>query len=36
MAHTIEWGPLAPEQGATVSMLGPKRYFYKSAKWLGD
>jgi DMSO/TMAO reductase YedYZ molybdopterin-dependent catalytic subunit len=34
MAHTVESGPLPPEHGGPVRMLVPKRYFYKSAKWL--
>ena len=34
IAHTVEGGPLPPEHGGPVRMLVPKRYFYKSAKWL--
>ncbi|MGA9839468.1 MAG: molybdopterin-dependent oxidoreductase [Thermoplasmata archaeon] len=33
-AHTVEGAPLPPEHGGPVRMLVPKRYFYKSAKWL--
>ncbi len=35
LAHTVEGAPLPPEHGGPVRMLVPKRYFYKSAKWLG-
>ncbi len=34
VAHTVEGGPLPAEHGGPVRMLVPKRYFYKSAKWL--
>jgi DMSO/TMAO reductase YedYZ molybdopterin-dependent catalytic subunit len=34
VAHTVGGGPLEPEHGGPVRMLVPKRYFYKSAKWL--
>lgn len=34
VAHTAEGAPLPPEHGGPVRMLVPKRYFYKSAKWL--
>ena len=34
VAHTYDSAPLAPEHGGPVRMLVPKRYFYKSAKWL--
>jgi DMSO/TMAO reductase YedYZ molybdopterin-dependent catalytic subunit len=34
LAHTVEEGPLPAEHGGPVRMLVPKRYFYKSAKWL--
>ena len=34
IAHTVGGQPLAPEHGGPVRMLVPKRYFYKSAKWL--
>jgi DMSO/TMAO reductase YedYZ molybdopterin-dependent catalytic subunit len=34
LAHTVEGAPLPPEHGGPVRMLVPKRYFYKSAKWL--
>jgi DMSO/TMAO reductase YedYZ molybdopterin-dependent catalytic subunit len=34
VAHTVEGAPLPPEHGGPVRMLVPKRYFYKSAKWL--
>lgn len=34
IAHTVEGGPLSAEHGGPVRMLVPKRYFYKSAKWL--
>jgi DMSO/TMAO reductase YedYZ molybdopterin-dependent catalytic subunit len=33
-AHTADGTPLAAEHGGPVRMLVPKRYFYKSAKWL--
>jgi DMSO/TMAO reductase YedYZ molybdopterin-dependent catalytic subunit len=35
LAHTVDGVPLPPEHGGPVRMLVPKRYFYKSAKWLG-
>ncbi|MGA8276212.1 MAG: molybdopterin-dependent oxidoreductase [Thermoplasmata archaeon] len=34
LAHTVEQAPLPAEHGGPVRMLVPKRYFYKSAKWL--
>ncbi len=34
VAHTVEGAPLPAEHGGPVRMLVPKRYFYKSAKWL--
>ncbi|HZY92465.1 MAG TPA: molybdopterin-dependent oxidoreductase [Thermoplasmata archaeon] len=34
VAHTFDGAPLASEHGGPVRMLVPKRYFYKSAKWL--
>jgi DMSO/TMAO reductase YedYZ molybdopterin-dependent catalytic subunit len=34
VAHTYDGQPLPPEHGGPVRMLVPKRYFYKSAKWL--
>ncbi|MFZ0892743.1 MAG: molybdopterin-dependent oxidoreductase, partial [Thermoplasmata archaeon] len=34
LAHAVEGHPLDPEHGGPVRMLVPKRYFYKSAKWL--
>jgi DMSO/TMAO reductase YedYZ molybdopterin-dependent catalytic subunit len=34
VAHTYNDQPLAAEHGGPVRMLVPKRYFYKSAKWL--
>jgi DMSO/TMAO reductase YedYZ molybdopterin-dependent catalytic subunit len=34
IAHTYDGQPLAAEHGGPVRMLVPKRYFYKSAKWL--
>jgi len=34
LAHTVEGAPLPPEHGGPVRVLVPKRYFYKSAKWL--
>jgi DMSO/TMAO reductase YedYZ molybdopterin-dependent catalytic subunit len=34
LAHTVEGAPLPDEHGGPVRMLVPKRYFYKSAKWL--
>jgi DMSO/TMAO reductase YedYZ molybdopterin-dependent catalytic subunit len=34
LAHTVDGGPLPLDHGGPVRMLVPKRYFYKSAKWL--
>ena len=34
LAHTFDGQPLAAEHGGPVRMLVPRRYFYKSAKWL--
>ena len=34
LAHTVEGIPLPPEHGGPVRMLVPRRYFYKSAKWV--
>jgi DMSO/TMAO reductase YedYZ molybdopterin-dependent catalytic subunit len=34
VAHTVAGAPLSPEHGGPVRMFVPKRYFYKSAKWL--
>jgi DMSO/TMAO reductase YedYZ molybdopterin-dependent catalytic subunit len=34
VAHTYANAPLPPEHGGPVRMFVPKRYFYKSAKWL--
>jgi DMSO/TMAO reductase YedYZ molybdopterin-dependent catalytic subunit len=34
LAHSAEGIPLSLEHGGPVRMLVPKRYFYKSAKWL--
>jgi len=34
VAHRANGEPLAPEHGGPVRMLVPRRYFYKSAKWL--
>jgi DMSO/TMAO reductase YedYZ molybdopterin-dependent catalytic subunit len=34
LAHTVEGAALPTEHGGPVRMLVPKRYFYKSAKWL--
>ncbi len=34
LAHTVEQAPLPSEHGGPVRMLVPRRYFYKSAKWL--
>jgi DMSO/TMAO reductase YedYZ molybdopterin-dependent catalytic subunit len=34
LAHSVDGVPLPPEHGGPVRMLVPKRYFYKSAKWL--
>lgn len=34
IAHTYDEQPLPQEHGGPVRMLVPRRYFYKSAKWL--
>jgi len=34
LAHSVEGAPLPKEHGGPVRLLVPKRYFYKSAKWL--
>ncbi len=34
VAHTYDGRPLPSEHGGPVRVLVPKRYFYKSAKWL--
>jgi DMSO/TMAO reductase YedYZ molybdopterin-dependent catalytic subunit len=34
IAFKVSGRPLEPEHGGPVRMLVPKRYFYKSAKWL--
>jgi DMSO/TMAO reductase YedYZ molybdopterin-dependent catalytic subunit len=34
LAHSFDGQPLPAEHGGPVRMLVPKRYFYKSAKWL--
>ena len=34
VAHSYAGAPLPPEHGGPVRMFVPKRYFYKSAKWL--
>ena len=34
LAHTYDGKPLAPEHGGPVRMFVPRRYFYKSAKWV--
>ncbi|MCI4346651.1 MAG: molybdopterin-dependent oxidoreductase [Thermoplasmata archaeon] len=34
LAHTYEGAPLPAEHGGPVRMLVPRRYFYKSAKWV--
>lgn len=34
LAHRANGAPLPPEHGGPVRMLVPRRYFYKSAKWL--
>lgn len=34
LAHSVDGGPLPLDHGGPVRMLVPKRYFYKSAKWL--
>lgn len=34
VAHSADGIPLPPEHGGPVRMLVPRRYFYKSAKWL--
>ncbi|MCI4351129.1 MAG: molybdopterin-dependent oxidoreductase [Thermoplasmata archaeon] len=34
LAHSVDGNALPPEHGGPVRMLVPKRYFYKSAKWI--
>ena len=34
LAHTYEGQPLEPDHGAPLRLLVPKRYFWKSAKFL--
>ncbi len=34
VVHSYDGQPLPPEHGGPVRMLVPRRYFYKSAKWL--
>ncbi|MES2772398.1 MAG: sulfite oxidase-like oxidoreductase, partial [Pseudomonadota bacterium] len=34
VAHSFQGGPLADEHGGPVRLLVPKRYAWKSAKWL--
>ena len=34
LAHSFDGQPLPAEHGGPVRLLVPKRYFYKSAKWL--
>ena len=34
VAHTYAGKPLEPDHGAPLRLLVPKRYFWKSAKWL--
>lgn len=34
LAHGLDGGPLAPEHGGPVRLVVPKRYAWKSAKWL--
>ncbi|MGA7923611.1 MAG: molybdopterin-dependent oxidoreductase [Thermoplasmata archaeon] len=34
LAHSVDGQALRPEHGGPVRMLVPRRYFYKSAKWL--
>jgi DMSO/TMAO reductase YedYZ molybdopterin-dependent catalytic subunit len=34
LAHSVDGAPLPAEHGGPVRMLVPKRYFYKSAKWV--
>ncbi len=34
LAHTYDGRPLPAEHGGPVRMLVPRRYFYKSAKWV--
>ena len=34
VAHSADGQPLSADHGGPVRMLVPKRYFYKSAKWL--
>jgi DMSO/TMAO reductase YedYZ molybdopterin-dependent catalytic subunit len=34
LAHTVDGKPLPLEHGGPVRMFVPRRYFYKSAKWI--
>ena len=34
LAHTYDGKPLEPDHGAPLRLLVPKRYFWKSAKFL--
>jgi DMSO/TMAO reductase YedYZ molybdopterin-dependent catalytic subunit len=34
LAHGVDGGPLAPEHGGPVRLVVPRRYAWKSAKWL--
>jgi DMSO/TMAO reductase YedYZ molybdopterin-dependent catalytic subunit len=34
LAHTVDGAPLPADHGGPVRMLVPRRYFYKSAKWI--
>jgi len=34
LAHSAQGGPLPAEHGGPVRVLVPRRYFYKSAKWV--
>jgi len=34
VAHGVDGGPLAPEHGGPVRLVVPRRYAWKSAKWL--
>jgi len=34
VVHSYDGKPIPPEHGGPVRMLVPRRYFYKSAKWL--
>jgi len=34
LAHSVDGQPLPAEHGGPARMLVPKRYFYKSAKWV--